>query len=65
MSRFEEAVTVMRRHRAVSLGMPASRAARAANMETALNALWDSAAGAGDRIGVVGGGVVGLLTPAP
>jgi threonine dehydrogenase-like Zn-dependent dehydrogenase len=30
-------------------------------METALNALWDGAAGAGDRIVVVGAGVVGLL----
>ena len=33
----------------------------AANMETALNALWDSGAGPGDRIVVVGAGVVGLL----
>jgi threonine dehydrogenase-like Zn-dependent dehydrogenase len=30
-------------------------------METALNALWDSGAGPGDRILVVGAGVVGLL----
>ncbi len=30
-------------------------------METALNALWDSGAGPGDRIVVVGAGVVGLL----
>ena len=30
-------------------------------METALNALWDSGAGPGDRIAVVGGGLVGLL----
>jgi threonine dehydrogenase-like Zn-dependent dehydrogenase len=33
-------------------------------METALNALWDSGAGAGDRIAVVGGGVVGCLIAA-
>jgi threonine dehydrogenase-like Zn-dependent dehydrogenase len=33
----------------------------AANAETALNALWDAGAGPGDRIGVVGAGVVGLL----
>jgi threonine dehydrogenase-like Zn-dependent dehydrogenase len=33
-------------------------------METALNALWDSAAGPGDRIVVVGAGVVGLLVAA-
>jgi NADPH:quinone reductase-like Zn-dependent oxidoreductase len=41
--------------------LPSRRAVLAANMETALNALWDSGAGPGDRIGVVGGGVVGLL----
>jgi NADPH:quinone reductase-like Zn-dependent oxidoreductase len=37
------------------------RAVLAANMETALNALWDSGAGPGDRIVVVGAGLVGLL----
>jgi NADPH:quinone reductase-like Zn-dependent oxidoreductase len=41
--------------------IPARRAVLAANMETALNALWDSGAGPGDRIAVVGGGVVGCL----
>lgn len=41
--------------------LPPRRAVLAANMETALNALWDSGAGPGDRIAVVGGGVVGLL----
>src|SRR6266700_1956312 len=41
--------------------VPARRAALAANMETALNALWDGAPGPGDRIAVVGGGLVGLL----
>jgi threonine dehydrogenase-like Zn-dependent dehydrogenase len=41
--------------------VPARRAVLAANMETALNALWDSGAGPGDRIMVVGSGVVGLL----
>jgi threonine dehydrogenase-like Zn-dependent dehydrogenase len=41
--------------------VPAKRAVLAANMETALNALWDSGAGPGDRIAVVGGGVVGCL----
>ena len=41
--------------------VPARRATLAANMETALNALWDAAAGPGDRINVVGGGIVGLL----
>ena len=37
------------------------RATLAANMETALNALWDSGAGPGDRVVVVGAGLVGLL----
>ena len=39
----------------------AARAVLAANMETALNAVWDGAPGPADRIAVVGGGVVGLL----
>lgn len=42
-------------------GIPPRRATLAANMETALNALWDSGAGAGDRIAVVGAGLIGLL----
>jgi NADPH:quinone reductase-like Zn-dependent oxidoreductase len=41
--------------------IPPRRATLAANMETALNALWDSGAGPGDHIVVVGAGVVGLL----
>jgi len=45
-------------------GVPVRRATLAANMETALNALWDSGAGPGDRIAVVGAGVVGLLVAA-
>lgn len=47
--------------RPVPAGVPARRAVLAANMETALNVLWDSGAMAGDRIAVVGLGVVGLL----
>ena len=42
-------------------GLPAGRAVLAANMETALNALWDGEVQAGDRVCVVGAGVVGLL----
>ena len=42
--------------------VPPARAVLAANMETALNILWDSGAGAGDRVAVVGAGVVGALT---
>jgi len=41
--------------------IPARRATLAANMETALNGLWDSGAGPADRIAVVGGGILGLL----
>lgn len=41
--------------------VPPARAVLAANMETALNILWDSRAGAGDRIAVIGAGVVGAL----
>jgi NADPH:quinone reductase-like Zn-dependent oxidoreductase len=44
--------------------VPPRRATLAANMETALNAVWDSGAGPGDSIVVVGGGVVGLLVAA-
>jgi 2-desacetyl-2-hydroxyethyl bacteriochlorophyllide A dehydrogenase len=42
-------------------GVPPSRAVLAANLETAVNALWDATPRLGDRIAVVGGGVVGLL----
>jgi threonine dehydrogenase-like Zn-dependent dehydrogenase len=41
--------------------VPAERAVLAANMETALNAMWDAGARIGDRIAVIGGGVVGCL----
>src|SRR5271165_5904999 len=42
-------------------GVPPQRAVLAANMETALNALWDGAPGPADRIAVIGAGVVGAL----
>lgn len=42
-------------------GLPPRRATLAANMETALNAFWDGSPNAGDRIVVIGAGVVGLL----
>ncbi len=42
-------------------GLPAGRAVLGANMETALNALWDGAPRPGDRIAVIGAGVVGCL----
>lgn len=43
-------------------GVTPARAVLAANMETALNAVWDAAPGPADRIAVVGAGVVGVLT---
>lgn len=43
-------------------GIPAERAILAANMETALNAIWDGKPSPGDHICVVGGGVLGILT---
>ena len=42
-------------------GVPATRAVLAANMETAVNVVWDARPGPGDRIVVIGAGVVGLL----
>lgn len=41
--------------------VPPARAVLAANMETALNAVWDAGPGPADRIAVVGAGVVGAL----
>jgi hypothetical protein len=41
--------------------VPPERAVLAANMETALNILWDAGIQAGDRLAVVGCGVVGAL----
>ena len=42
-------------------GLPPRRAALAANMETALNAVWDSGVAPGDRVAIVGGGILGGL----
>lgn len=42
-------------------GLPPRRAVLAANMETALNGVWDGAPGPADRIAVVGSGVLGAL----
>lgn len=41
--------------------VPAERAVLAANLETAINGVWDAAPGLGDRICVIGAGVVGAL----
>jgi threonine dehydrogenase-like Zn-dependent dehydrogenase len=44
--------------------VPDARAVLAANMETALNGLWDGAPRLGDHVAVVGAGVVGALAAA-
>ena len=41
--------------------VPPERAVLAANLETAINAIWDGSPQVGDRIAVVGGGTVGCL----
>jgi threonine dehydrogenase-like Zn-dependent dehydrogenase len=41
--------------------VPPGRAVLAANLETAVNGLWDAAPRIGDRIAVVGGGTLGCL----
>jgi len=43
-------------------GVPPARAVLAANLETALNGMWDGRPHVGDRISVIGGGTVGCLT---
>lgn len=44
--------------------VPAERAVLAGTVETAVNALWDAAPLAGDRIAVVGGGMIGCSVAA-
>jgi 2-desacetyl-2-hydroxyethyl bacteriochlorophyllide A dehydrogenase len=46
---------------AVPADIPPARAVLAANLETALNGVWDARPHLGDRISVVGGGAVGCL----
>jgi threonine dehydrogenase-like Zn-dependent dehydrogenase len=45
----------------IPAGVPAGRAVLAANMETALNGVWDGGLKPGDRVAVVGAGTVGCL----
>lgn len=47
--------------RVLPAGVPVERAVLAANMETALNGVWDAAPAAGDRVVVIGAGAVGCL----
>jgi hypothetical protein len=42
--------------------VPPKRAVLAANLETAVNGLWDAAPRLGDRVAIVGAGVLGCLT---
>ena len=46
---------------ALPVGVPIGRGVLTANLETALNAVWDGGPSAGDRIVVIGAGVVGIL----
>ena len=41
--------------------LPAERAVLAANMESAINALWDARPRVGDRVAIIGAGVLGML----
>ncbi|TDB73578.1 zinc-binding alcohol dehydrogenase [Micromonospora sp. KC721] len=45
-------------------GVPAARAVLAGTVETAVNALWDATPMVGDRVSVVGGGMVGCAVAA-
>ncbi len=46
----------------IPLSLPPHRAVLFPNMETALNAVWDSGLSSDSSVAVVGGGIVGLLT---
>lgn len=46
---------------AIPDGIPAARASLASNLETALNAIWDSNISIGDRVVVIGFGMIGAL----
>lgn len=43
-------------------GVPAGRAILAANLETALNGVWDAGVAPGDRVSIIGAGSVGCLS---
>lgn len=53
-------VTIDALHR-IPDGVPPARAVLAANLETAINGLWDAAPQIGDRVAVIGAGSVGVL----
>jgi threonine dehydrogenase-like Zn-dependent dehydrogenase len=45
----------------IPAAVPPARAVLAANLETAINIVWDAEVRPGDRVSVIGGGTVGLL----
>ena len=47
--------------RQIPAAIPSARATLAANLETALTVVWDAGVAIGDRVVVMGGGIVGLL----
>lgn len=49
------------RVRPLQRAIPATRAVLAANLETAVNSVWDSGMSIGDRVNIFGAGIVGLL----
>ncbi|MBX3228391.1 MAG: hypothetical protein KIT84_07045 [Labilithrix sp.] len=55
-------VVALDRLRAMRADVPATRAALAANLETAITCVWDAEPVLGERAVVLGGGVVGALT---
>jgi 2-desacetyl-2-hydroxyethyl bacteriochlorophyllide A dehydrogenase len=57
----DEHVVHAARLRALPDDVPAERAVLAANLETALNVVWDAGVALGDEVVVLGGGVVGSL----
>jgi 2-desacetyl-2-hydroxyethyl bacteriochlorophyllide A dehydrogenase len=48
--------------RKIPQAIPSARATLAANLETALTVVWDAGIAIGDRVVVIGGGIVGLLS---
>ncbi len=57
----EEHVCEAAQARALPRGLPAARAALAANLETAINVVWDAGIALGDEVVVLGAGTVGSL----
>lgn len=58
----DEHVVAGERLRELPKALPPTRAVLAANLETALNVVWDAGVALGDEVVVLGGGIVGLLS---